>query len=335
MTPLRAAVIGTGLIGTHHARIYHEHPLSTLVAVCDIDADRAQAVAQSLGARAYTRFDELLAQEELDVVSVATPEQQRTAPALAAAELGLGLLLEKPLTPTLEETDALIANLEGRGAFAAVNFLLHAEPRYSSMKELVASGKVGRVVTYFARRRGTRLGIQKYAPWTDLLISTAIHDIEMMLAINPAPPERVFAEAVVRECAPYGSEDAVMALLRFADGAIGSIETSWVLPPLQPEPLDPAFHVVGDRGGIFLEGSSQGLRIVTNDSYYHPDMTHWPTLPLGIGGALKGSLDAFLKAYLAGEPPLVGLAQARRAQEVVAAMKRSIRGGVPVELPHS
>lgn len=333
MQPLQAAVIGVGLIGAVHARVYRQHPLTDLVAVCDVDAELAQAVAEELGARAYRDFGELLERESLDLVSIATPEQQREEPTLAAAARGLALMIEKPLAPTLAGTDRLIGALAGHDLPVAVNFILHADPRYSTMRDRVRAGEIGRVATYFARRRGNRLGIEKYAPWTDLLISTAIHDLEMMLAMNPAPPQRVFAEGVVRLCEPYGCEDAVMGLVRFADGAIGSFETSWTLPPGQPEPLEPSFHVVGDAGGIFIDGSSHGMRVLTEDGYSHPDLTHWPQLPLGIGGAFERSLGIFIERLAGGGPPLVGLEQARRAHELVEALKLSIESGNPVSLP--
>jgi predicted dehydrogenase len=333
MQPLRAAVIGVGSIGTVHARIYRQHPLSELVAVCDSDPARAEQLASELGVRAYHRFDELLERETLDLVSIATPEQARLEPTLAAAARGLALMVEKPLAPTLAGADSLIAALADHPKPIAVNFILHADPRYSTMRDSVRAGGVGRVATYFARRRGTRLGIAKYAPWTDLLISTAIHDLEMMLALNPAPPTRVFAEGVARLCEPYGCEDAVMGLIRFADGAVGSFDTSWTLPPGQPEMLEPSFHVVGDAGGIFIDGASHGLRVLTEEGFRQPDMTHWPDLPLGVGGAMERSLGSFLERLVSGEPPLVGLEQARKAHELVEALKRSLRSGAPVTLP--
>jgi myo-inositol 2-dehydrogenase/D-chiro-inositol 1-dehydrogenase len=315
--------------------VYQQHPLAELVAVCDSDAELARRVAAQLGVRAYHDHGDLLEHESLDVVSIATPEQSRAGPTLAAAAAGLALMIEKPLAPTLAETDRLIAALAGHERPVAVNFILHADPRYSSMCERVRAGEIGRVATYFARRRGTRLGIAKYAPWTDLLISTAIHDLDMMLSLNPAPPERVFAEGVVRQCEPYGCEDAVMGLIRFTDGTVGSFETSWTLPPGQPELLEPSFHVVGDAGGIFIDGASHGMRVLTEESYRHPDMTHWPQLPLGIGGAFERSLGTFIERLVQGGPPLVTLAQARRAHELVEALKRSLTSGTPIPLPLS
>lgn len=326
---MRIAVIGTGLIGALHARHLARHPACTLVAVCDTDIAKAQQVAGELGCRAHADFATLLATEVLDAVTIATPESHRLDPAVAAARRGLKILLEKPLGRTLADVDRVVAAMRTEGADPAVNFILHADPRFARMKEIAAAGSIGRPVSTFARRRGTRLGIEKYAPWTDLLSSTLIHDIEMALTVNAALPERVFAEAVVRACAPYGSHDAVVATLRFADGAVALFETSWVLPPGQPEPLDPAFHLIGDGGSVVIEGSSMGIKVLSEQAYTQPDMAHWPVIDGTITGALARSLDAFVDRARAGLPPLVGLDQARRAEAVVDAMKRSIATGAP------
>lgn len=326
---LRIGVVGTGMIGELHARIFAANPRCELVAVCDADAARAGGVAQALDCAADPDWQTLLARD-LDAVSIATPETIRMEPARAAAEKGLRILLEKPLGRALSDVDALIDMLGSAGADPAVNFILHADPRFARMKEIVAAGGIGQIATCFARRRGSTLGIEKYAPWTDLLSSTLIHDIEMCLAVIAAPVERVFAEAVVRKCARYGCHDAVVATLRFADGAVACFETSWVLPPGWPEPLDPAFHLIGDGGSVVIESSSQGIKVLGAEGYGQPDMTHWPSLEWGVDGALRRSLDIFVDRAISGAPPLVGLQAARAAEAVVAAMKQSIDSGLPV-----
>lgn len=332
MSKLRVAVVGVGMIGGLHARIFSDNPRCELVAVCDADLARAKSVAEACGCRVYSDPLAMFDAEKLDAVSIATPETVRTGPAFAAADRGLALLIEKPLGRSLDAARELVEGLEARNARAAVNFILHADPRYARMEQAVKAGDIGRTVSFFARRRGTRLGMQVYGPWTDLLSSTLIHDIEMVLAVNGSRPQRIFAEAVIRECAAYDSQDAVLATVRFADGAIAAFETSWVLPDLQPEPLDPTLHVIGDAGSVIVEGSSQGVRILTRDSYKHPDLTHWPMFGERVGGALKASLDAFVDSTLNGEDPLVDLGAALAAEIVVDAMKRSIASGAPIAI---
>ena len=329
----RAAVIGVGMIGGLHARIYAEHPQSSLVAVVDPDEVRARAVAEPLGAAWYTDTGTMLARETIDLVSIATREQDRFAPAIACARAGKHLLLEKPLAPTFGAARRLVTAIEATGVRTTVNFILRSDPRYQRAKAAMADGTIGEPCTFFARRRGTSRGVEVYAPWTDLLISTAIHDIDAMVWINGSPVTRVFAEAVVKRSAEWDREDAVMALLRFENGAVGSLETSWVLPATAPASLDAALHVVGTAGGVFIEGANHGLTIVDQEGYRHPDLTHWPVGPRGVYGDLQHAIAGFINDLLSGAPAPVTMRDALYAQEIVAAMKASFRSGQPVVLP--
>jgi predicted dehydrogenase len=257
--PLRAAVIGVGMIGALHARIYQSDPRTRLVGVCDTDEQRARKLGDELGVPAHAGHEQLLDAVRPDVVSVAVPEQARFAPAVAAAEAGCALLLEKPLAPTLDGADRLVAEVERTGARTMVNFILRSDLRYQQVHDAARSGALGQLCTLSARRRGTITGAETYGPWTSLLLSTAIHDLDMMMWVADAPVERVYAEAVVTRSAEWGHEDAVLGTLRFANGVIGSIDTSWVLPAHAPEPLSAALHAVGT-------GEPYGWRAATTAS---------------------------------------------------------------------
>lgn len=329
MSMLRAAVVGVGMIGSLHARIYAEHPLTELVAVADSNPERARTAGEQLGVAWYSDVEQLLARERVAIASIATPEQQRYTPAVACARAGVHLLLEKPLAPNLAETDRLIAAVEATGVRATVNFILRSDARYLHARQSVEQGMVGEVCTLSARRRGSARGAELYGPWTDLLISTAIHDLDAMVWINGTPVERVFAEAVVKRCAEWGHEDAVLVVLRFANGAIGSLETSWVLPPTVPAALDSVLQIAGTRGGIFIEGNNQGVAVVGEDRYHLPDFANWPIGPLGVGGALQANVARFITGVSRGEPLPMTLQEARYAQAMVVAVKNSIRTGQP------
>ena len=200
------------------------------------------------------------------------------------------------------------------------------------MKEKIRKNEIGKIVSCYARRRGNRHGIEKYASWTDLLSSTLIHDIQMVLEINKSKPIRVFAEAVVRECKKFNSHDAVMALIKFNDGSIASFETSWVLPKNQPEPLDPSLHVVGDKGSIIIESSSQGMQIQTENEYLKPDLTHWPVIDGKVDGSLKKNLDKFISDCIEKNIPDVNILKAYIAEKVIFAMKESIKKNKPIKI---
>ena len=320
------------MIGSLHARIYAEHPLADLVGVVDADPETARTVGEQLGVPWFTEVGELLDSCDLDAASVSVSEHHRHPIAMQLAEAGKHLLLEKPLAPSLAGADRLIADLEGTGVLTMVNFILRFDPRYSEAKAAVASGRMGDVHTIFVRRRGSYLGADIYGTWTDLLISTGIHDLDVMAWLADSPVTRVYAETISRRSARYGHDDAAMVLVRFENGVIGSLETSWVLPPTVPALLDASLQVVGTGGGAFVDGSNHGLAVADHDGFSHPDLTHWPVSRDRVRGDLADSLDHFIRSVLAGRPPEVTLDMARNAHAMVDAAKRSAASNLPVSL---
>jgi len=329
---LRAAVVGTGAIGSLHARIYAEHPLAELVGIVDANAETAASVAEPLGVPWFTEVSDLLSACEFEAASVSVPEHYRHDTAMPLARAGKHLLLEKPLAPSLAEADRLIADLRETGVLTMVNFILRFDPRYSEAKAAAASGQLGEIHTIFTRRRGSYLGADIYGVWTDLLISTGIHDLDAMAWVTDAPVTRVYAETISRRLAPYGHDDSAMVMVRFDNGTIGVLETSWVMPTAIPPGLDASFQAVGTKGSVFIDGSNHGLSVVGEDRYSEPDLTHWPIVLGKVGGDLAASLDHFIRSVSAGAAPGVTLEIARHAQAMVDAAKRSAACHAPVEL---
>lgn len=330
---LRAGVVGVGMIGELHARCYAADARTELVGVVDIDRDRAREVATTVATDAYVDVEDLLIRAQPDVLSVAVPEDHRHGPAMAAAEAGVHLLLEKPLAPTLPEVDRLVEALTATGVTVMVNFILRSDPRYLTVRDAVVGGELGELCTLSARRVGTSAGAELYGPWTDLLISTAIHDLDVMRWIVDAPVVRVHAEAVVKRCAEWGHEDAVVATLRFASGAVAVLETSWVLPTSAPAPLSSGLRVVGTGGAATIEGNDAGVSLLDSGGMRLPDLMNWPVGRSGVEGNLRTSIQHFIGCVLDGGEPVMGLAEAREAQEIVAALKTSIAEERPIELP--
>jgi UDP-N-acetylglucosamine 3-dehydrogenase len=332
MDALRTAVVGTGAIGSLHARIYAEHPLADLVGIVDANPETAQAVAEPLGVPWFTEVSSLLAGCEFEAASVSVPEHYRHETAMPLARAGKHLLLEKPLAPSLAEADRLIADLKETGVLTMVNFILRFDPRYSEAKMAAANGRLGDIHTMFTRRRGSYLGAEIYGVWTDLLISTGIHDLDAMAWLADAPVTRVYAETISRRLAEYGHDDAAMVMVRFENGAIGVLETSWVMPNRLPAPLDACLEVVGTAGAVFIDSSNQGLTVMDADAYTKPDLTHWPVVLDRVGGDLAASLDHFIRSVRAGVAPEMTLEKARHAQAMVDAAKRSAACNAPVGL---
>ena len=106
MEKLRTGIIGCGKVGDFHAKVYAELPQSEFVAVCDADSARAEAFASRYGVKAYTDVATMCRDARLDVVSICTPHPLHASPAVAAADCGCNVLVEKPLASSLEDCDA-------------------------------------------------------------------------------------------------------------------------------------------------------------------------------------------------------------------------------------
>lgn len=335
MSSLRTAVVGTGAIGSLHARIYAEHPYSQLVGIVDANPETAAAVAGPLGVPWFTEVSDLLSACDFDAASVSVPEHCRYETAMPLAKAGKHLLLEKPLAPSLAEADRLIADLRETGVLTMVNFILRFDPRYTEAKAAAAGGRLGDLHTIFTRRRGSYLGADIYGVWTDLLISTGIHDLDAMAWLADSPVIRVYAESISRRLAAYGHDDAAMVMVRFENGVIGVLETSWVMPNRLPAPLDACLQAVGTGGAVFIDGSNHGLSVMDAHTFSKPDLTHWPVILDRVGGDLAASLDHFIGSVRAGVAPEMTLEKARHAQAMVDAAKRSAVCHAPVSLTPS
>ena len=125
MNKLKIAVIGTGLVGSFHAETFYRNANSELVAVCDLDKEKANSIANKFNCKAYDNFEQLINIETLDAISIATPEQIRIEPAVLSVEKGLKILLEKPLGRNLEKIKSLVDKIKDHNKKISVNFILH------------------------------------------------------------------------------------------------------------------------------------------------------------------------------------------------------------------
>jgi UDP-N-acetylglucosamine 3-dehydrogenase len=325
----RIAVIGVGAYGRLQALACRQHPRLRLMAVEDADRDRALAVSHELGVAAYDDVGRLLREEAVDAVIVATPEQVRRSIVEQCAAAGRHLLLEKPLAPTVEECQAIVEVVRRAGVTALVDFSLRFDPRYAAVREAINAGRLGEIVSIVAKRNGTVIGARRYGRWTGLLLSTAIHELDLM-RWYAGPVERISAEVTYRN-APYPNlESAALATMRFRSGAIGLLETSWARPEGVPDRLDARCEVVGTAGSATVDLASHGLRLTEAGSTSFPDFTYWPVTEGRVGGALRAALEHFVRCLDGEEPPRATVEDGREAVRLVFAILEAATSGVAI-----
>src|SRR5436309_6238857 len=150
MNKVRYGVIGLGWFGEKHCEALAGLPNVELSALCTRREARLKEVAQRFGIQqTYTNYHDLLANTEVDAVSIVTMWDQHAAPTLAALRAGKHVFLEKPMASTAAECDAIVAAARSARGFFMVGHICRFNPRYAAAKAAIAAGRVGRIVSMY------------------------------------------------------------------------------------------------------------------------------------------------------------------------------------------
>jgi predicted dehydrogenase len=212
-TRLRAGVVGAGHMGQYHVLVYAELPDVELVGVADVDADRAAAVARQYETQAFGDHRALVG--KVDVASVAVPTERHFPVARDLLEAGISVLVEKPMTTTIEEARTLFAIAERTGAVLHVG---HVERFNGAVDEL------RRIVRAPILIESRRLG--PFAPRVrndTVVMDLMIHDIDIVLGLVDSPPVQIAAQG---SRVHSSVTDVASVQIRFESGAIATITAS-------------------------------------------------------------------------------------------------------------
>jgi predicted dehydrogenase len=372
---LRAAVIGTGFVGPFHVDAIRRAGHADVVALVGSNAERTRERAAALGVPgAVTELDEVLG--EVDVVHVCTPNDSHVAFAERALNAGKHVVVEKPLALSVSDGRRLQELAAERGRHGAVAFTYRGYPMVREARRLVAGGELGdlRLIhggylqDWLANETDYNWRIESWAGrsravadigshWFDTAefvsgqrISAVCADFATFIPVRqrPAVAAVAFAEATgERVPVEIGSEDAATILVRFADGARGSLVLSQVSPGRKN-----AFtlEINGARASIaWGQEQPERLWIGTRDDertvvrqLAPPPAAGIPSLPAGHpegwAEALRDLMRAFYGAVAAGADPTAGdlpyptLADGVRAVELVDAVVTSAEQGAWVSV---
>jgi len=314
-------LVGCGQFGESHLEAYRAVPQSVVTAVFDVDRSRAEQIAGRFEIpRVCDRLDELCALPEVQAVDIVTPEPAHLEPVLCAFDHDKPVFVEKPLATDLDHCTQMIDASAKSGCFLMGGHILRFETKYAMLKEEIASGRLGRVVSMHARRNRSKAHLTLYARVHPML-ETAIHDIDMMLWYADQPVRRV--RGYVRN-ATGENPDVCWGILEFTDGALGVVQTAWLLPDHGGVALDDAFQVFGTEGVGNLSLVPGSLSFWRDEGYSLPDVSYDPRVMNSARGALRDELAYFCDCVSQNRPPEVNTGQdARRAVLVAKALIES------------
>jgi len=310
---MKAGVIGVGMMGRNHARIYAEIEEVDLVAVADTDSEVATQVAQTYGVRAYHSPGDLLLREPLDLVSIAVPTHLHKQVALEAIEAGVHVLLEKPLAPTVEEGRAIIQAAKTRGLCLTVGHIERFNPAIQELDRRLKREELGQIFQLHARRIGP---FPPRIKDVGVVMDLATHELNVMEYLMQTEIESLYAEIGFRVHATR--EDFLSGVLRFANGVVGVLDVNWLTPTKIRE-----LFIVGEKGMFQVNYLTQELYFYANNWAREPANMVAAVMGASEGQRirhqiervepLKAELQAFINAVRSGKAPLVSGEEALRA----------------------
>jgi predicted dehydrogenase len=263
--PLRVGVAGLGYWGPNLARNFAALPGVELAWVCDAsDERRAAAAARFPDARATASLDDLLADDALDAVVIATPVPTHADLAVRVLEAGKHCFVEKPLAVNVADAERAVHAAEAAGRVLMVGHLLEYHPGVRKLQELAGSGELGDLYYLY----GNRLNLGKLRTDENALWSLGAHDVSVVLALAGEEPVEVEARG---ECYMNpGVEDVVFGFLRFPSGLAAHLHLSWLDPHKERR-----FTVVGSKKMATFDDMDIERKVTVYDKGFDEDARNW------------------------------------------------------------
>ncbi|HBU84857.1 MAG TPA: gfo/Idh/MocA family oxidoreductase [Paenibacillus sp.] len=339
MSKIKVAVFGCGAIAERrHIPEYAANENVELVAFADPIVERAEKMAETYGGKAYSSYEELLVSEEVDAVSVCTPNYLHASMAIAAANAGKHVLVEKPMAVTTEEGEQMIEAAKKNGVYLMVGHNQRLMPPHVKAKEILDSGKLGKVLNFrtsFGHPGPEGWSVDGAESWffrKEEAIMGAMGD----LGVHKSDFIRYLLDDEVSEVAGFIStlhkentkvDDNATCLLRMKSGAIGTLVASWT----QYRAGDNS-TVLWCENGVMKIGTVEGDEVIveltngTVETYKVGAMaTNEKQVPSGV-------IDAFVESIVTQTPPSISGEEGLRSLQVILAAFESEKTGQIVKL---
>jgi scyllo-inositol 2-dehydrogenase (NAD+) len=334
MRRLGVGVVGVGEMGKRHAEnLRRLVPEARLVAIADVAAERARQIADELEIdHAYASIEEMVQHKDVDAVLIATPDKFHAASIRVAAAAGKDILCEKPLALALEDAHAALREVARAGVRLQVGFMRRYDPAYAAAKKRIEAGEIGTPVVFKSVGRDKDeppLAAYQSSINGMLFYANSIHDFDLArwLMQDEVSEVQTYTTTAIRpEVAKYGDIVAGVVNLKFAQGAIGNIESN----AQAMYGYDVRTEIVGSKGSIFV-GTLQKTPVtfLTMQGSNKNVADHFLSQ---FADAYLAEIRDFVRTMLTDRAPVVTGEDGLRALEIAVAAENSHRQGRPFKV---
>lgn len=336
------ALMGCGRIAKRHSELLGNNIIDNakLVAVCDIDLDRARAIGEKFSVPYYLDYHEMMTAEDIDCISILTESGLHARHTIDVAKYGKHILVEKPMALTLDDADQMIRACD---AFGCKLFVIK-QNRFNvpviKLRQALEAGRFGKLVLGTVRVRWCRpQAYYDQASWrgkwaTDggVLANQASHHVDL-LEWMMGSVESVFAKSTTA-LVNIEAEDTAVVTLKFRNGALGIIEATTAT---RPENLEGSISILGETGSVEIGGFA--VNQIKTWKFSHPDRDdetvleqHSVNPPNVYGFGHQAYYEHVVKCLSKNQKQLVDGLEGRRSLELISAIYESIETGKEVFL---
>lgn len=343
MNKVKMAIVGAGIWGENHARIYNAHPFAEVVALCDMNLEKAKEVAHRVNIpQVYSDCNEMFEKSGCDAVAVVTPDFLHADVAVAAAEHKKHILIEKPLATTAEDVHRMVKAIRENGVRAMVDLHNRWSPPFNAAYEAIQRGDLGEVYSAYIRLNDIKwvaTDMLRWASKSSILWFLGSHSLDTLRWMFHDEVKRVYSVSRSGVLKDLGVDtvDEYLTTIEFRNGGIAQMENGWITPNANPCVNDIKFNILGTKGMIALDVSNHNLiQMYTDEKVTVPDVL----VQNHIFGNPKGfafeSIRSFVDCLLTGEEFHVSLEDAANTSLAILAIMESAEKRMPVdvELPY-
>ena len=337
---VRCGIIGAGIMGELHAKACHQFAGSQLVALCDVNEEKAGALAERYHVTdVFTDYKKMLDSCDLDAVHVLTPDFAHRDPVVHALDAGKNVIVEKPMATTLEDAEQMRDFAKKSPGILMINFCNRWLPVYQHVKKAIVSSEIGTIKHIYCRISNTiDVPLQMIKAWSDKTSPTEFllpHMVDLVRWFIVEEAEEVYAmttEGFLKEQG-VDTHDSLMCLVRFPSGATVCFETSWILPRSLPTVVDYCIELVGTKGAVYTDGKTESIQKYAEKAEFPRSFVIDTHTGKGIGFFYEQLYHFFDCVSDRSIKPICNEDDGYKNTELLVAALRSAKNRLPVKLP--
>ncbi|MGL4986867.1 MAG: Gfo/Idh/MocA family protein [Treponemataceae bacterium] len=337
MKRIKMAIVGAGIWGENHAKIYKAHPFVDLVAISDMNYEKAKLIACKVGIeKVYGSYEKMIVESGCDAIAIVTPDFAHADIAICAAENKKNILIEKPLATTEEDVRKMMESIKTNNVRAMVDLHNRWSPPFNATHEAIMKGDLGEVYSAYFRLNDVKWVATDMLPWaakSSILWFLGSHSLDTLRWFFNDEVIRVYSvsRAGILKEAGIETVDEYLTTLEFKNGGIAQMENGWITPNANPCVNDIKCTVLGTKGMVSIDGSHHNLiQMYTDENVTVPDVL----VQNSIFGQPKGfafeSIKTFIDCLTNDEEFPVTIEDSANTSLIILAIMESAKTRTPV-----